>query len=176
MDISQAGLDPRFFAKLQAIQSLSGVHLDVTSGFRSIQEQTTLYDEMKSGQKSGPVAAPGSSMHNYGLAVDVSPASAAVLNQYGQQFGLTLGSSFSDPLHFDDRVDMGRSGATPTAIGTSLMSGSGNMNATWYNPLTWGTDTVTFLENSGAWLAANWVFIVFVILGLLIISIGAYKL
>lgn len=52
----------------------------IYSGFRSIAEQEKLYREFKAGKRGGPVAPPGMSYHNFGLAVDYVPL---ILTKFG---------------------------------------------------------------------------------------------
>ena len=54
----------------------------IYSGFRSIAEQTKLHNDYLAGKIGGPVAAPGNSYHNYGLAVDYVPL---MLTKFGYQ-------------------------------------------------------------------------------------------
>lgn len=44
----------------------------VTSGYRSFAEQSKLYSDMLAGRRAGPVAVPGTSMHEKGAAIDVT--------------------------------------------------------------------------------------------------------
>ena len=70
-----------------------GIPARVTSGYRSIAKQRQLYNAYRRG---GPLAAaPGSSSHNFGLAVDIAIAGAArddrryaKLHRIGRKHGL----------------------------------------------------------------------------------------
>jgi hypothetical protein len=48
-----------------------GYSATYTSGYRSVAKQRQLYAAYRSGRSALPAAPPGSSEHNYGLAVDV---------------------------------------------------------------------------------------------------------
>jgi len=67
-------LDERFRPYAQALLEVAHtyrLHPRVTSTFRSIPEQAELYRKYLAGQHPYPVAPPGESMHNYGLAIDI---------------------------------------------------------------------------------------------------------
>lgn len=81
-----------------------GVNPVVTSGFRSREDQQRLYDLWRSGspQQRYPVARPGTSAHEYGLAVDMTFKTPVEL-----QFAIDLAPYFNmkwagskDPVHF----------------------------------------------------------------------------
>lgn len=69
------GMDDEFARRLRMMIEASGGRLGVGSGFRSVEEQTTLWNNAVA--KYGPeearnwVAPPGSSNHNHGLAADL---------------------------------------------------------------------------------------------------------
>ena len=70
-------LDPIFSGRLSALAKASGVAFNVTSGYRSIEEQTKLYNMYLSYKKTGigtikSAAVPGKSSHNYKIAADIS--------------------------------------------------------------------------------------------------------
>lgn len=79
----------------------------VTSVFRSLQQQETLYDRFKRGLSDLPAAPPGKSKHNYGLAFDMvitpgdyrSPAQQAV-GRFWESMGGRWGGMV-DPVHFE---------------------------------------------------------------------------
>lgn len=76
----------------------------VTSTFRSIREQSTLYTRYKSGASPYPAAPPGRSLHNYGHAFDIvtrDPEFQQWLGQVWKSWGGRWGGDFSDPIHFD---------------------------------------------------------------------------
>lgn len=56
------------------IAKVKGIDLHITSGLRTFEEQQALYDQGRT--KPGKIvtkAKPGTSFHNYGLAIDVIP-------------------------------------------------------------------------------------------------------
>lgn len=70
-----SGLDSEFRRRLEQMVASSGGRLYIVSGFRSVEEQTALWNDAVA--KYGPdearnwVAPPGSSNHNHGVAVDL---------------------------------------------------------------------------------------------------------
>lgn len=84
----------------------------LTSGKRSHAEQKRLYEtyvkrqalfESGRGARPLPAAPPGKSMHEYGLAVDITANSLTSLNSMGsvwRAWGLTWGGA-ADPVHFE---------------------------------------------------------------------------
>jgi len=73
----------------------AGWYVTVTSGYRSVEEQERLYY----GPHILPVAVPGCSTHNYGLAVDL-------VTDYPDQAGLAkafglIWAGRVDPVHYD---------------------------------------------------------------------------
>lgn len=91
------GLDENFKEALSGaaaeFKEATGKNVTVNSGHRSIEEQKKLYENL------GPskAAKPGSSLHNYGLAVDIQPADANkmdsmdLLEKYGLERPLLHG-------------------------------------------------------------------------------------
>lgn len=63
-------LAPWFEALVAGAQRIDGT-VRVTSGYRSITQQSLLYRRYLAGQASFPAAPPGRSYHNYGRAIDV---------------------------------------------------------------------------------------------------------
>lgn len=76
-----------------------GLRPRVTSTFRSVAQQAALYERYRLGRHPYPVAPPGRSQHNYGLAIDMvtadNPRLGAVWNLYGRRWG-----GGHDPIHF----------------------------------------------------------------------------
>jgi len=70
----------------------------VTSTYRSIAEQTVLYQAHLRGEHPYPVAPPGQSMHNYGLAVDLVSENNAWLGEVWRNWGGSW--SPRDDIHF----------------------------------------------------------------------------
>ena len=86
-----------------------GIPAVITSGYRSLAKQRTLYARYRRG---GPLAAaPGNSAHNFGLAVDIAIQGAArtdrryrTLHRLGRRAGLVTlrGEQLeADPYHFE---------------------------------------------------------------------------
>ncbi len=76
----------------------------ITSVFRSFAEQRLLYDRYLRGDAPFVAAAPGYSLHNYGLAFDLVVNSAeaqAWLGQVWESWGGRWGGRFQDEPHFD---------------------------------------------------------------------------
>jgi hypothetical protein len=84
-----AGLNPAMGANLKNMADeyfqATGKKLQINSGFRSPEDQARLFKSMPPGM----AAKPGSSLHNYGLAVDVQSAQANELANLGllQKYG-----------------------------------------------------------------------------------------
>ena len=80
----------------------AGIKLEITSGYRSISEQTAL-------QSTGKAAKPGYSYHNYGLAIDVSSNSDDwdTIGKIGESLGFRWGKYFVKPLSERWHFDMG---------------------------------------------------------------------
>jgi hypothetical protein len=79
---------------------LTGRAVTVTSGLRTREEQEKLYRESQSGRSSFPAAAPGNSLHERGLAIDVSRSDADGLDRAGllSKYGLSRPVA-GDPVH-----------------------------------------------------------------------------
>ena len=88
------------FIKMQAAADAAGVHLTVTSGFRTMAEQKHLYYCYTSGScNSGNLAAlPGHSNHQNGLALDLSTSSW--LTQHAARFGFVR-TVPREPWHYE---------------------------------------------------------------------------
>lgn len=105
---SLASLQPRMrdAAKLlvQAAPALGATSVRVTSAKRSRAQQTALYKNFLAGKATYPVAPPGSSKHERGLAVDIvvtPPAMQNVLGTWWRSVGGVWGGQFNDPIHFE---------------------------------------------------------------------------
>lgn len=87
------GLNPEYkrllFGMANEYYAKTGRKLNVTSAYRSIAYQAMLYRKNK---HKGSVATPGKSMHNFGLAVDISTKDAAKLIELGlvRKYGFTF--------------------------------------------------------------------------------------
>lgn len=71
----------------------------ITSGYRSVEKQRHLYEKYLRGEHPFPVAAPGKSLHNYGLAFDMisddNPWLGLVWEYWGGRYG-----GKNDSVHF----------------------------------------------------------------------------
>jgi LAS superfamily LD-carboxypeptidase LdcB len=98
-----AGLDPQVAEAARyaiAIAEYNGIHVTVTSGFRSIERQAELrasYEACQRGDTVGrdcrfPANRPGDSAHNFGLAFDsdVAPAQRAVWTDIRRWVGFAV--------------------------------------------------------------------------------------
>lgn len=90
------GLQSSVGQMAQEYFTATGKKLQINSGYRNNEEQARLYKSMPAGM----AARPGSSMHNYGLAVDVQSNQASDLQRMGllQKYGLTRPLS-NEPWH-----------------------------------------------------------------------------
>lgn len=93
-------LNPELHARLTqlttAVQAAGGKPV-ITSGYRTTEQQAALYN---SGNGGRPVAKPGSSLHEKGLAADVSgdPHTMELLHSLAPKFGLSFPVA-NDPVH-----------------------------------------------------------------------------
>lgn len=93
-----AGLHPDLAAAIARAESLLGRPLRITSGLRSRVEQEELWRNR--GRNRYPVARPGTSAHERGLAVDVSVLDLAALVPIATRAGLCRPLPTADPVHF----------------------------------------------------------------------------
>lgn len=116
MPVNLNGMDPRVLRALKQIEAdarARGIQTNVISGVRDLEDQKELYANYQAGQAGQPLpypergavplaAAPGSSLHERGLAFDLQatdPAKQAELRALAPKYGLaTIGDS--DPNHF----------------------------------------------------------------------------
>ena len=95
---SRSGLAPAMLAALARADGLLGSPVRVVSGLRSHAQQQALWDARHTNPY--PVARPGTSDHERGLAVDVDRATVADLVAVGHAAGLCQPLPESDPVHF----------------------------------------------------------------------------
>ena len=93
------GLAAAMRAALARAQQLLGRPVPITSGFRSTEAQAALYDGRAANPY--PVAPPGSSMHERGLAIDVPADFVATLLTVAPRAGLCQPYPTDDPIHFE---------------------------------------------------------------------------
>lgn len=92
------GLAPAMLAALARADALLGQTVPVVSGLRSREQQQALWDARASNPY--PVAAPGHSLHERGLAVDVPRDFVARLLSVAAVVGLCHPLPQTDPVHF----------------------------------------------------------------------------
>lgn len=94
----RAGLAPAMLAALARADDLLGEQVPIVSGHRSRANQQALWDARDSNPY--PVARPGTSLHEVGLAVDVPLSFVARLLSVAAASGLCHPLPTSDPVHF----------------------------------------------------------------------------
>ncbi len=92
------GLDPRLQRALAAAEAALGHRIPIVSGLRTRADQERLWANRH--RNPYPVAPPGTSLHERGLAVDVPLGVAAALARVGPLVGLCRPLPVSDPVHF----------------------------------------------------------------------------
>jgi hypothetical protein len=102
---ARPGLAPALQLALARATALLGRPVPVTSGYRSPAEQARLYAHRA--ENPYPVAPPGTSAHERGLAIDVPPAFVPELLQVAGQVGLCHPYPVADPVHFELCADRG---------------------------------------------------------------------
>lgn len=122
------GMDPTFATRLQTMIEASGGKLGVGSGYRSVEEQTQLWNDAlaKYGSEDAArqwVAPPGSSNHNFGIAADLSfdGDGEQWARDNAERFGLTFPMSW-EPWHIEPigaRDGTYKSQAPDTPTGTA---------------------------------------------------------
>ena len=94
----RAGLAPSMVAALARAEEMLGYELTIVSGFRSHEHQQRLWDQRDSNPY--PVAVPGTSLHERGLAVDVPRWQVDALLSVASRAGLCHPLPVTDPVHF----------------------------------------------------------------------------
>lgn len=95
------GMPERLRMLLDTLRGL-GYRATYTSGYRSISKQRALYDAwIKRGKRGLPAAPPGSSSHNYGLAVDVSSDAPDQVLKFAADVAGLVWFGPKDRVHFD---------------------------------------------------------------------------
>jgi D-alanyl-D-alanine carboxypeptidase/Putative Flp pilus-assembly TadE/G-like len=95
----RAGLAPAMLAALAEAGRLLGQPVPVVSGYRSAAQQRALWERRHANPY--PVAPPGRSMHERGLAVDVPRAFVEDLLAVAAVAGLCQPLPTTDPVHFE---------------------------------------------------------------------------
>jgi len=93
------GLAAAMRAALARAEQLLGQPVPITSGWRSTEAQAVLYENRATNPY--PVAAPGSSMHERGLAIDVPADFVPRLLGIAARAGLCQPYPGDDPIHFE---------------------------------------------------------------------------
>lgn len=104
MSASLLGTHPILRTAIQDLTELAhreGLPVRVTSGKRSFNEQRQLFERYRRGLQPLPVARPGTSTHQFGLAADIVSTAAGQtrLAHLAQSLGLVWGGP-RDPVHF----------------------------------------------------------------------------
>lgn len=94
-----AGLDPQMVTAISRAEALLGERVPITSGWRSRADQQRLWDQRF--QNPYPVARPGTSRHEQGLAIDVPRSFVGRLRGVAGQAGLCFPLPVTDPVHFE---------------------------------------------------------------------------
>jgi uncharacterized protein YcbK (DUF882 family) len=95
----RAGLAPAIVAALARADALLGHSVPVVSGYRTAAEQESLWNRRTTNPY--PVARPGTSLHEAGLAIDVPASFVAELLTVAGDAGLCQPLPNSDPVHFE---------------------------------------------------------------------------
>lgn len=96
---SSTGLAPAMRAAIARAEALLGRRIPITSGFRSVAQQRSLWARRHSNPY--PVAPPGTSMHGRGLAIDVPRSFVPLLLRVSRGAGLCQPYPRNDPIHFE---------------------------------------------------------------------------
>lgn len=93
------GLTPELLAAVARAEALLGRPIPITSGWRSPAQQQWLWDHRASNPY--PVARPGTSEHERGLAIDVALWFVPELLTVAAEAGLCHPLPVADPVHFE---------------------------------------------------------------------------
>jgi uncharacterized membrane protein len=93
------GLAPAMVAALSRADALLGRAVPVVSGYRSPAEQQSLWNARDT--NPFPVAAPGTSAHERGMAIDVPLSFVPALRAVAAGAGLCQPLPQADPIHFE---------------------------------------------------------------------------
>lgn len=108
---------PAFMSAFNAFNAALGNKFDIVSGFRTYEQQAALYAKYLAGQ--GNLAAPpGSSMHEFGLAVDTNPNATPQEREIARKYGLVVPIP-SEPWHVEP--------INAKQVRESMKAGSANM-------------------------------------------------
>lgn len=93
------GLTPEMTAAVSRAGALLGTAVPISSGWRSPAQQAALWANRH--LNPYPVARPGTSMHERGLAIDVPSPFVVTLRSVAALVGLCQPLPVSDPVHFE---------------------------------------------------------------------------
>lgn len=93
------GLAPVMLAAVARAEQLLGEPVSIVSGFRTYAQQAELWANRAT--NAYPVARPGTSMHERGLAIDVPGDFVDDLRTVAAQSGLCQPVALADPVHFE---------------------------------------------------------------------------
>lgn len=93
------GLTAEMVAAVQRAEALLGRPIPITSGWRSPAQQAWLWAHRDT--NPFPVARPGTSMHERGLAIDVALPFVPELRTVAAEAGLCFPLPETDPIHFE---------------------------------------------------------------------------
>lgn len=99
LDGGVGGLAPAMRAAVARAEQLLGRPVPITSGRRSSAEQAALWARRE--HNPFPVARPGTSKHELGLAIDVPSSFVPTLLRVGRAAGLCRPYPVADPVHFE---------------------------------------------------------------------------
>ncbi|MEZ5281167.1 MAG: M15 family metallopeptidase [Acidimicrobiales bacterium] len=97
-DGARSGLSPAMLAALSRAEELIGSPVPIVSGYRSPADQQRLWDNRDTNPY--PVARPGTSRHELGLAIDVPLSFVPTLAAVASASGLCHPLPVDDPVHF----------------------------------------------------------------------------
>lgn len=113
----QAGAPAAAWQRMVAAAAADGVTIGLVSAYRTYQEQQALVDDLGLWSPTNPgAAAPGTSNHGLGLAVDVdrrNPGTMDWLNQNAERYGWVANVS-NEPWHFEYAPSTGAEPNNPT--------------------------------------------------------------
>jgi hypothetical protein len=95
----RAGLAPAMLGAIARAEQLLGRELPIASGRRTEAEQRRLWEARHANPY--PVAPPGTSMHEQGLAIDIPAGFVATLLAVAADAGLCRPLPGTDPVHFE---------------------------------------------------------------------------
>ena len=94
-----SGLTPAMIAAIGRAEALLGQPIPIVSGWRSRAQQQRLWDNRAANPY--PVARPGTSNHERGIAIDVARGFVPQLRRVAAAAGLCFPLPVTDPVHFE---------------------------------------------------------------------------